>query len=203
MKAVAVLALAGLASVASAQAVQSFTGGSQFAIFFGGSTGDVVGYRFSVNSPITVTDLGVWNADTNTGGAGLSSDHMVGIWENSTQSLLTFATVSPVGSTVIGQWNYVPTDPVVLVPGVMYTAGAMYTATDNDSYISSPSSVMAAPEVNIINGVNPSAGNLGFVYPTTTSTNIARFGPNFLFVPTPGAAALIGLGGLLAARRRR
>jgi hypothetical protein len=181
---------------ASGQAVTQVNGGSLFAIFYGGSTGDVVGWRFTVSSPIKVTHLGVFNDGS------LDSDHQVGIWDD-TMTLLTSNTVTPGGSTQIGQFNYEPSPAANLVPGVTYTAGAMYTATDNDSYISSPSSITTAPEITVIQGVFPSAGSLGFVFPTNNSTNLGRYGPNFLFVPGPGAAALFGLGGLIAARRRR
>jgi hypothetical protein len=171
-----------VAASASGQAVLGFTGGSQFGIFYGGSTGDVVGFRFEVNEPITVTDLGVWAMDST---GGLSSDHQVGIWRNDTMELLTDNLVTP-ASTLIGDWRYEPTSPVLLEPGIGYTAGAMYTATDGDNYVSSPTTVDEAPEVTVINGVEPGVGSLGFVYPMATSTNRARFGPNFLFTTDGG-----------------
>ncbi len=196
--AIGVLAAATTVS-AQAPAVTGYSGGSPFPIFYGGSTGDVVGYRFEVTAPITVTHLGVWNGDSS---GGLSSDHQAGIWENDTMTLLTDNIVTP-SSMIIGDWRYEPTTPVLLVPGVQYTAGAMYTATDDDSYLSSPTSVTSALEVTVINGVEPGVGSLGFVYPMETSANRARFGPNFLFIPAPASLALLGFGGLVATRRRR
>lgn len=199
---IAVAALAGIAASASGQAVVGFTGGAQFGIFYASSTGDVVGWRFNVDSSIVVTDLGVWNADTQVGFEGLTSDHMVGIWDSS-GTLLTSTLVTVAGSVAVGDWNYEATANVVLNPGETYTIGAMYTAFDGDSYISSPSSVTTAAGVNVLNGVFPDAGDLGFVFPGSDSTNLGRFGPNFLFIPTPGAISLLALGGLAAARRRR
>ena len=88
---------AGLAATASGQAVTGYSGGSSFDIYYGGSTGDVVGFRFEVSAPITVTHLGVWNADTT---GGLSVDHQVGIWDD-TFALLTDTTVTPASPTTL------------------------------------------------------------------------------------------------------
>lgn len=203
---VAALILAAGASAASAQAINSFTGGTQFFGFYGGAiAGDVVGWRFTVNTPITVTHLGVWNADTNGLGAGLTANHRIGIWDTNTQGLLTSTSAGP-GGTVVGAWTYASTNSVNLVPGVNYTIGAEYNAgggDDGDNYVSSPSSVNLNSAVNLLQGVFPAATDLGFVFPTGNTANLGRHGPNFLFVPAPGAAALLGLGGLAAARRRR
>jgi hypothetical protein len=165
------------------QAITSFVGGSQFGIYHGGSTGDVIGWRFEVTAPLEVAMLGVWNAD-NTG--GLDSTHQVGIWD-AAQALVTSVTVDPGTGTVIGDWTYAAVGPVTLTPGQVYTAGAMYTATDNDSYISSASSATTDPNVLWINAVYPAAGDLGFVYPTEDSSpsSVGRFGPNFTFVVVP------------------
>ena len=197
MCAIALVACA--AGTTMGQAVTSASGGGTFTAFYGGSTGDVVGMRFTVNEPIIVTHLGVWNNS----GANVA-DHQVGIWQNDTMSLLTSNVVTP-GSPATGDWNYEPTTSVVLMPGIEYTAGAMYASDDGDVYVSNPA-ITTATEVNILNGVFPSAGSLGFVYPENDSAgNSGRYGPNFLFrpIPAPGAMALLGLGGLLAARRRR
>lgn len=192
------IALGAMVAGASGQAVTSISGGGSFPIYYGGSTGDVIGYRFDVTSSIVVTDLGVWNADAD----GLTSDHMIGIWD-STQTLLTSNTAGP-ADTPVGDWTYAPTANVTLNPGETYTIGALYTSTDGDSYISGPSSITTAPEVNVIGGVFPSAGSLGFVYPTEDTANQGRYGPNFLFViPSPGALCLFMVAGVTRRRRRR
>lgn len=197
-----------LPQLASAQAIESFTGGNSWAIYYGGSTGDVVGFRFQVNTPVMVTSLGVWNGDND----GLSSDHMVGIWDGTTQ--IISATVTPAG-TVNGDFRYVGISPVTLLPGKTYTAGAMYTASDNDQYISTAGTLSVAPELVFLNAVFPSTGDLGFVYPTEDSPgNFGRFGPNMIFtaanpvaVPTLSMVGLltliIGLGGITIINHRR
>lgn len=202
----ACVAIAGAAGLANAQAITGFTGGSQFNIYYGASTGDVIGWRFTVNTDIFVTDLGVWNGDTQLGFEGLTSDHMVGIWNSDTGSLLISGTAGP-GGTAVGAFTYTSVADTVLSTGGNYVIGAMYTATDGDSYISSASTLTTDPAVNFGGAMFPDAGDLGFVLPgqQSAATSRGRLGPNFLFrpVPTPGGLAVIGLGGLVAARRRR
>jgi hypothetical protein len=168
------------------QAITGFSGGSEFAIYYGGSTGDVIGWRFEVTAPLEIAMLGVWNADTVAGFEGLTSTHEVGIWDGS-QGLVTSVTVDPSTGTVIGDWTYAAVGPVTLTPGQVYTAGAMYTGTDQDAYISSASSMTTDPNVVWVNAVYPAAGDLGFVYPANDSSpsSMGRFGPNFTFVVVP------------------
>ncbi|MEE4270495.1 MAG: DUF4082 domain-containing protein [Thermoanaerobaculales bacterium] len=181
---VAVIVIA-CAPAAMGQGITGFVGGSEFVIFYGDSTGDVVGFRFQVTAPLEIAMLGVWNADTNAGGAGLTSTHQVGIWDGS-QNPVASVVVDPATGTVIGDWTYESVTPVTLTPGQTYTAGVLYTATDNDSYISSATSVTTDPNVQFLNAVFPSEGNLGFVFPTEDSLGSnGRFGPNFTFSVVP------------------
>jgi len=181
---VCALVLVAVAPVAMGQAITGFSGGSEYPLYYGGSTGDVVGFRFEVLSPLEVDMLGVWNADNSAGGAGLTSTHQVGIWDAS-QALLASVTVDPATGTVVGQWTYESITPVTLMPGQVYTAGALYTGDDNDNYISGASSVTTDPDVVWIQSVFPAAGSLGFTYPANNSTSGGRFGPNFTFTVVP------------------
>lgn len=168
-----------LAPAASGQAITGFTGGTQYTIYYGGSTGDVIGWRFSVTEPMEVSDLGVWNADQT---GGIESPHEVGIWDGS-QNLMVSVVVDPTG-TVVDDWIYGPVTPVNLMPGETYTIGAMYTGDDNDYYISSASSMTTDPAVTWLSSVYPSEGSLGFVYPELETPTFGRFGPNFIFGQT-------------------
>ena len=194
-----VLAL-GLNGAAMGQSpfVAGFTGGSAFGIFYADSTGDVVGFRFTADSDVTVTDLGILN---DPGDGLLDSSHEVGLCRNSDMTLLASASVSS-SDTLIDGFYYQSIDPVALSGGTGYTLGAMYTATDNDSYISSPTTV-TLDGISSTNGVFPPVGDLGFVYPANDSTNLSRLGPNALFVPEPASATLIGFGLAMACLFRR
>lgn len=206
----AIVALTGVASIASAQAVDGFTGGSEFDSFFGGTAaGDTVGWEFTVNADIFVTDLGIWNSDTQGGFEGLTSDHRIGIWDLVSGALLVDGSAGP-GGTVVGEWTYSSVTSTMLSTGNRYVIGALYNAGgvgDGDNYISSATSVSMDPTINFGGGHSPLVADLGFALPETFSggTSFGRFGPNFLFspVPTPGSMAILGLGGLMVTRRRR
>lgn len=187
------------------QAIESWTGGTEFGAFYTGTTGDVVGFRFTMNSEQSVLSLGVWNGDAQPGGSGLNSDHQVGIWDES-ETLIASATVTP-SSPITGDFRYENITPVLLTPGTVYTIGAVYTDTDDDGYLSSPADFVTNPAVNSVNAVFPLEGSLGFVFPTEDSSpaNPARIGPNFIFgepepplpesvpVPTLSGMGLIAL----------
>ncbi|MBN2588203.1 MAG: DUF4082 domain-containing protein [Candidatus Fermentibacteraceae bacterium] len=164
------------APVALGQAIIGFAGGSQYDSYYGSASGDVIGWRFTVNDDLYVTDLGVWNADQT---GGIESPHQVGIWDGS-QNLVTSATVDA-GGTVVGDWIYASVAPTSLFTGQTYTIGALYFPGDSDYYISSASSMTAATEITWLSSVYPASSELGFVFPASTSTSIGRFGPNFLF----------------------
>ena len=172
------------APIVFSQAITGFSGGGQYGLYYTGSTGDVVGYRFEVTAPVEIDQLGAWNADTNAGGAGLTTPHQVGIWDAS-QALVASTTVDPATGIVIGDWIYAAITPVTLTPGQVYTAGVIYFDTDSDNYVSSASSMTTAPEVLWVQSVYPSALSLGFTYPANNSTSAGRFGPNFTFTVVP------------------
>ncbi len=170
-------------------AIVSWTGGSEFAIFYGGSTGDVVGFRFMMNSEMAVESLGVWANDSTV--PGLTSDHMVGIWDD-TMTLIASTTVTP-ASPMTGDFRYEAIAPVNLSTGTLYTIGALYTATDDDAYVSSAANLVTDPAVSFQGAVFPSVGDLGFVFPTEDSGigSQGRFGPNFILGPPVSTAPII------------
>jgi len=178
-----VVVILAMTPLAWGQAVTGFTGGSEFDSYYGSVAGDVVGFRFTVTESLYVTDLGVWNADTNAAGAGLTIAHDVGIWD-AQGVLIAQVLVDPTTGTVVGDWMYESITPIFLDPGILYTIGAIYYTADGDNYVSSASSMTTIPEVVFSNSVYPAAAELGFVYPTSDSASFGRFGPNFI-VGTP------------------
>ena len=200
VRALAAAVLISVAGSAGGQAITSFTGGSLFGAWSSTAPG-VVGWRFDVNTAIILSDIGIFNGDLD----GLTTAHQVGLWDSS-GTLLTSGVAGP-GGSVLGSFTYTDVADVVLNPGERYTIGAVYDINDGDSYLSGPSTLGLAPEINpTTNGVFPNAGDLGGLnFPTGDSTNLARLGTNFLFrpVPAPASAVLFGLGGLAAIRRRR
>lgn len=111
-----------------------------------------------------MTDLGVWNQDTQVGFEGLTSDHMVGIWDMDSGSLLVSGTAGP-GGSVVGDFTYTSVSDTLLSMTGNYIIGAMYGPDDGDSYINSASSVTMDSAINFGGGVFPTAGSLGFTMP--------------------------------------
>jgi hypothetical protein len=190
-----VLAVAGLARANS----PAFTLESGFN-YLDNENDQTVGWKFTVNTNLVVTDLGMWS------GAGLSGSHEVGIWEGS--ALLVSGIVGSGASGAHQDLNflYVPVTPTSLLSGHTYVIGAHYfwhagswidkaTATWNS----------AVSPVFYLNGGlyaygwdKPSAGYV--------SDAFGLIGPNFEVrpVPIPAAVWLFGPGlvGLTALKRR-
>ena len=148
-------------------------------------------------SDITVSALGSFNGYDGTRAVGIfawdgsfgSREALVSgnVTTNNTQGGFSYAACFMtlqarlqyvlVGQTVVGSSEY----------GTAFTNAGVGSGSSFDSYWSN----FAAP----LNA-----------YPSNTSADdFPSFGPNFQFsvVPAPGAAALIGLAGLVASRRRR
>lgn len=187
--------------------ISGFTGGTgPFAIFYGDSVGDVVGFSFTADVDLTVTDLGILDDPLD---GVLDAAHMVGIWDVATQDLLGSVSVDNSGTLIDGFYYSSLGGPVNLTAGTDYLLGALYTATDDDGYLSSPTTVDTMFISNTV-GVFPAALDLGFAFPTEVSANLGRLGPNMLaeptVVPLPGAAGLLllalGLARLVGIRRR-
>ena len=190
----------------AAPVLTSFTGGGgPFVTFYGGSTGDVVGYSFTADINLTVTDLGILDDPLD---AVLDSAHQVGLWDATTQVLLASISVDST-DTLIGGFFYATLGaPVNLTAGSSYVLGALYSTADDDGYWSGPTSVTLNQISNTV-AVFPSSSDLGFVFPTETSDgNLGRIGPNMLAVPAtvpePSSMFLLSLGlaGFVATRRR-
>lgn len=202
MLAVAALTTMAVGASANAQAIQSFTGGSIFSSYQ--ADGDTIGWYFQANANISVTHLGFW--DNPTISTPILLEHPVGIWD-SAGTLLGSVTVTP-ASGAIGDFRYEALGSAVnLTAGSQYYLGAFIPVgnTGDDGYVSSVSNLLVAPEISFLGATrDPDGPQTGLVFPSITSPGVAgRIGPNFLFVPAPGTAALAALGLVALGRRRR
>ena len=107
---------------------------------------ETVGWTFTVNAPIDVTALGVFDSGEN----GLATSHAVGIW-NSAGVLIASATVAS-GTTdpLTNQFRYVGITPVILGSGT-YTIGALWSGQPSaDDYIADASSFSTIPDITFL-----------------------------------------------------
>ncbi|MFL6520333.1 MAG: Calx-beta domain-containing protein [Chthoniobacterales bacterium] len=157
------------------------------------------GWTFTVNEPILVTHVGVWDGpnDGGTPGDGLTEAHTLRIYDSQGRNLLPITIVKPTESLDPDGFRYVAlTDGLILRPGT-YTVSATYdsgfeevgrdgTNTDNTmsvSYIEGAISTSNDPDQDP--GMPVPDGSSG-----------SYFGPNFKFTPTtPPNPALVFQGG--------
>jgi hypothetical protein len=192
------VAIGGALANAPAFTLDNLTGASL------GNPPFTLGWSFSTNSSITVTEVGIFDDSQN----GLVDSYPVGIW-NSSGTLLNSATVAS-GTTdpLINQFRYTAITPTLLAAGQTYFIGALYL-DGNDPLIFPGAAVGFAtdPSITFIQSEYAVGGSLSFPN-LSVSTDPSYFGPNFLLtstVPEPSTLLLLGSGllGLVGLRWRR
>src|SRR5258708_21864035 len=164
--------------------------------YAGGLSNASIGWRFSVSTPVLVTDLGIFDYAYN--GVGLATAHDVAIWEWFSGTELAFGTVpsgtggTPVSSNGNGIWWFVPLgNPVLLDPGT-YVIGAQIGAREViDAGANLSNGLTTASPIHYLdersNNILPT-----FNMPTFVDNSGGVFGPNFEFItPEPSSLLLI------------
>jgi hypothetical protein len=183
-------------------AITSFVGGT---VYTGFSFDETVGWAFSSDADIMVTNLGWGTGDD----FATVSPHEVGIWTDA-GTLMGSATVTA-GPANDGVWRFVATAPIALFAGQTYVIGGR-DSVDGDTYVGNIGSASFAAGIGFL-GSAVSDPSSGFAFPGDIDPDaIGRFGPNFRFepaqavIPEPVSWAMLiagfGLVGLAARRRR-
>jgi hypothetical protein len=192
-----------------------------------------IGWEFTTNATITVTQLG-WFDFTfpPVGGPGFAVNHTIGLFTGS-GTLLVSGMVSagtgdpvdgpPVTNTagqVTGFFRYVPVTPTTLAAGQTYVIAGTNSPDPFDPFaVGFPlSDLMTDPAISFVQGrVSPMGTGGALLFPAIAEPpailNARNFGPNFQFVagttpavPEPAGFVLGGLAGLFGlgyAWRRR
>ncbi|MBY0373393.1 MAG: DUF4082 domain-containing protein [Bryobacteraceae bacterium] len=167
-----------------------------------------IGFLFSVNTAVNLTDLGYWDE----GGDGLIDPHQVGIWDAVSNTLVASVTVpTGTGGTLLGGFRFVSVGaPIALAAGNYVLGGFTLAASENvarDRFLIEPT-LTPASQLSFLE--NRSVTGASLALPTTTSPflNAAFFGPNLQIaaidppngqVPEPSTMASMALGVVLVA----
>ena len=176
------------------------------------NSGTTHGWQFTVNVPIEVTHLGMYDRGLN----GLAAAHPVGLWADAEGVLLAQVVLGPGADDLLFEnFRFASIDDIngaaagsglILEPGHTYTLG-MYTETMNqqDGMVIFPGFHEINPAIDYA-GFGVSDVTDGLQKPTTPDPNgLHRWGPNMMFtvIPTPAGFLLFGFGILQHRRRRR
>lgn len=171
-----------------------------------------IGWTFSVNTPVTVTALGLWDE----GADGFQTDHEVGLWDSNgtlvASTTITSASTTVSSSSTDGQWLFNTISDQVLSSGT-YTIGALFTEDSNDFMrYGTTASIDTRLGFGAPVWSTPATGT-GLTQPTGNPpyTSPGLFGPNLqlnaVVVPEANTVALLTLAlpviGMVAVRRKK
>jgi hypothetical protein len=189
------------------------TGGTAYA-----SADFSLGWQFSVLTPITVDGLAFYDSKYILGGTGVTENHDVGIFDDSTKALLVSTFVTPTNCDIgTAPWCVQSlVTPYLLGDGIydiMAVTGVVGGPIDlSDTYVAYPATRTTIPQIAFIQAEMYLSANGELTFPNTAvPTMNGIFGPSFTAeqgvpgVPEPASFLSIGGGLLLAAglRRRR
>jgi hypothetical protein len=163
-----------------------------------------LGWTFTVNDDIVVTQLGLFDSRQN----GLEESHDIGIWDDS-GTLVASATIgSGVSGLLVDNFRYVEIVPVTLAAGG-YTIGAFFgTGLEPLVFAGDATGFVASPQIAFVSAVFSNVPVL--TLPDSVFGGQGYFGPNFVHddisaatIPEPGTLALIASGVAALGLRRR
>jgi len=156
-----------------------------------------LGWRFSLNSPILVSGLGVFDS----GQDGLKDSHDVGIFDAAGVLLASATVASGQFSPLTEQFRYAPAS-VLLTPGQSYLIGAVWGPNSDELLMGSATNptlnFVTAPEINWLSYAYTSSGSLTAPLTFGIDATESYFGPNFTYAAVVPEIDPAGMGGVLA-----
>jgi hypothetical protein len=161
-----------------------------------------IGWQFSVNTPVTVDGLGVFDVNN----PGFAERHQVGLWDNGgtllAQTIVSDGSALVLSASNAGDWRFENIAPIVLGPGT-YVVGAFYS--DSGDSVMANATLALAPQISFLasrastEAAFAMPGVYGLVEPGVFAANV-----RINAVPEPASMLLLGSGiATLVARRRR
>jgi hypothetical protein len=149
------------------------TNASQFGVSI------VVGYQFTVSSPITVTALGavLRDAPVKPLFGALPTSMQVDLWDN-TEKLLVSATVVET-NPLNGDFNYAPVKATALKPGVEYTIAGLVAG--GQSVLSNVPGLATGPHVTYVGPKTLISKTVAFPAKDVLAERKNYFGPSFSY----------------------
>jgi hypothetical protein len=174
----------------------------------GGSSGsELVGWQFTVNSPISVTDLGLYCGDLPFGGPAPDSG-MVGLWASS-GTLLASVNVQTSDAMTLG-FKYHEVPSTLLNVGQNYIVAALLPPSGSRWFASGTSGAIFSPEISwvarsFIFASDLSSAPTSDIWPDGGPIGFFAASFEYTTIPEPSTFTLLGLAAaaLMVCRRHQ